>query len=356
MWSQAFGIAFLSGLFWYYISLRKFFDWDKQYLYRHTPGPCIQVLKEGGSEDLTHAGNGIILMSQADLLGGTGPGKITALDVNGSPYTYAMNMTNVPSRSGFMSNPHGVSTWKDPKTGQVTLFVVTHPGEEDRIEMFEFIKPGTLKHIRTVTDRKFRYMNNIIAVDKDKFYITQFMYFHDFAKFYLEVIVYPFSWKWGKVMFFDGTKAKEVASNLFGANGINISPDKRTVYVAEWGGKRLYGYQRNSNNDLAKLWDVDVGTGLDNIEVDPATGDVWLGCHPITHAIIDFFNIFNWPHPSQVLKLKMKHNMVSEIVEVYADPDGSEARGSTVATYVNGKVIIGTVEDQTVVCDSKYIM
>ena len=57
----------------------------------------------------------------------------------------------------------------------------------------------------------------------------------------------------------------------------------------------------------------------------------------------------------QVLKVKMKHNMPGEIVEVYADPDGSEARGSTVATYANGKVVIGTVEDQLVVCDSKYI-
>ena len=52
----------------------------------------------------------------------------------------------------------------------------------------------------------------------------------------------------------------------------------------------------------------------------------------------------------------MKHNMVSEIIEVYADPDGSQARGSSVATYVNGKVVIGTIADQLVACDSKYIM
>ena len=59
-------------------------------------------------------------------------------------------------------------------------------------------------------------------------------------------------------------------------------------------------------DDLLLLFkDVDVGTGLDNIEVDPVTGDVWLGCHPITHAIIDFFNIFNWPHPSQVSRLQI---------------------------------------------------
>lgn len=52
----------------------------------------------------------------------------------------------------------------------------------------------------------------------------------------------------------------------------------------------------------------------------------------------------------------MAHNMVSEMIEVYADPDGSETRGSTVATYVNDKVVIGTLQDQLVVCDSKYII
>ena len=51
----------------------------------------------------------------------------------------------------------------------------------------------------------------------------------------------------------------------------------------------------------------------------------------------------------------MEDNMVSDVIEVYADPDGSEAFGSTVATYADGKVVIGTVTHQTVVCDSKYV-
>lgn len=358
VWTNVLGPGFLAFIAWYTLKLRIFADWDKQFLYRHAPGPCVQVLRDGGSEDLTHMANGVIIISQADLLGGSGPGKFTALDVNGVPFTYPLNITNAPNRHGFMFNPHGVSTWKDPKTGQVTVFVVTHPPDADRVEMFEYIRPGYLKHIRTVADHKFRYMNNIIAVDKDKFYITQFMYYRSFDKYFMEPLAYPFNWKWDTVMFYDGSKVKVVADNLFGANGINVSPDKSTVYVAEWGAKKLIGYQRKANNDLTKMWEMDVGTGLDNIEVDPTNGDLWLGCHPVTYAIMDFFLPFfpSYPHPSQVLKVKMSHNMVSEIIEVYADPDGSEARGSSVATYVNGKVVIGTVFDQTVVCDSKYIM
>ena len=58
----------------------------------------------------------------------------------------------------------------------------------------------------------------------------------------------------------------------------------------------------------------------------------------------------------QVLKVEIKSNMVNQVVEVYADPDGTQAFGSTVATYVDGKLIIGTVTHQTVVCDSKYVL
>ena len=58
----------------------------------------------------------------------------------------------------------------------------------------------------------------------------------------------------------------------------------------------------------------------------------------------------------QVLKVKMKSNMVSQVIDVYSDPDGTEAFGCSVATYVDGKLIIGTVNHQMVVCDSKYII
>ena len=32
-------------------------------------------------------------------------------------------------------------------------------------------------------------------------------------------------------------------------------------------------------------------SGIDNIEVDPATGDLWIGSHPINWKIIDVFGI-----------------------------------------------------------------
>ena len=43
-----------------------------------------------------------------------------------------------------------------------------------------------------------------------------------------------------------------------------------------------------------------LGTGIDNIEVDPATGDLWIGAHPIMWKVIDLINVFGEKHPGQV--------------------------------------------------------
>lgn len=42
-------------------------------------------------------------------------------------------------------------------------------------------------------------------------------------------------------------------------------------------------------------------TLVDNIEVDPSTGDLWIGCHPVAYRIFDDINqFFGLSLPSQV--------------------------------------------------------
>ena len=66
-------------------------------------------------------------------------------------------------------------------------------------------------------------MNDLVAVDKDKFYITQWLYNKDLRFALIELLLFQ---RLGKVFYYDGGKVREVASNLFGPNGINMSPDK----------------------------------------------------------------------------------------------------------------------------------
>ena len=40
------------------------------------------------------------------------------LDLNKGSVPVELNITNPPSAQNFMASPHGISTWKDEKTGK----------------------------------------------------------------------------------------------------------------------------------------------------------------------------------------------------------------------------------------------
>jgi hypothetical protein len=56
----------------------------------------------------------------------------------------------------------------------------------------------------------------------------------------------------------------------------------------------------------------------------------------------------------QVVRVKMQDNAVSEMEIIYQD-NGDNCAGSTAATYAAGKMIVGTVWEQTVVCNVDYL-
>ena len=66
-------------------------------------------------------------------------------------------------------------------------------------------------------------MNDIVAVGKDKFYITKFWVSRQLDYIALETWLRVPS---GGIMYYDGHKAREVATGYFLSNGINVSPDK----------------------------------------------------------------------------------------------------------------------------------
>ena len=188
-------------------------------------------------------------------------GDLMLLDLSTNPPNYrVLNVTNPPGGPGFMAKPHGISTWKDPNTGSITVFVITHPDSWDRIEVFDLIRFKALKHIRTITNHKSINLN-----DKDKFYVTQWSRYKEWWGYDLEVALMRGS---GEVFYYDGKLARSVATGFLFANGINISPDKSTIYVADFVNKRLFGFKRFPSNDLIKLWEEDMYTSVDNIKVD----------------------------------------------------------------------------------------
>ncbi|KAL4236461.1 hypothetical protein ACF0H5_004847 [Mactra antiquata] len=347
MFSSLITVSLLASGIYYFIQLRAWLDFDEDNILNVVPGNCITVLEDGGSEDITHIGDGIILLSSGFSFVGS-HGKIKALDLNNDNKVMTLNISNAPSRSDFMSAPHGITTWRDTDTDELFLYVITHPASRDSVEVFRVEKSLTLTYIKSITDPQFDYMNDLVAVEKDKFYITKFARYRDYYKFHLEFYSQR---KYGGIYYYDGKRAREVISECHIPNGINVSPDKRVVYMAEYGSRTVRAFRRDKSNNLMEIWSKYVGTGVDNIEVDKR-GDLWIGSHLITWKILNLLG--QQTPPSQVLRVKTGNKAWSDVEVIYQD-DGTNCAGSTVATYVAGKLIVGTLYKQTLVCEVEYL-
>ena len=70
------------------------------------------------------------------------------------------------NRTGF--NPHGISVYRDPSSGVVSVFVVNHRPDAQVIEIFDFDREThSLIHRRSVTDELIWSPNNLYAVGED---------------------------------------------------------------------------------------------------------------------------------------------------------------------------------------------
>ena len=64
-------------------------------------------------------------------------------------------------------------------------------------------------------------------------------------------------------------------------NGINVSPDGKSLYVASTTGREIRVYDRDPASEALAVpaEAMPVGSGADNIEIDEH-GNLWLGAHP----------------------------------------------------------------------------
>jgi arylesterase/paraoxonase len=152
------------------------------------------------------------------------------------------------------------------------------------------------------------------------------------------------------VVFYDGEKFRIVAEGLGYANGINMSPDGQTVYVAATVGQKIYVYDRDrTTGDLSRRTVIEAGTGVDNIEID-RQGDLWIGSHPKLLTFVKHSKDPEVLSPSQVIKVEKKASGQYEIREIYMN-NGKPLSGSSVAAVFEDYLLIGAVfEERFLLC------
>ena len=146
------------------------------------------------------------------------------------------------------------------------------------------------------------------------------------------------------VVYYDGHDFRIVAEGLAYSNGINLSPDGRTVYVAATVGQEVCVYDRDKGTgDLTLRYTIDLGTGPDNIEVDES-GNLWIGCHPKLLTFVKYSKDPEELSPSQVLKVTVQKPDSYTVDEIYLNK-GEPLSGSSVAAVYKNIMLIGSVFD-----------
>nr|XP_046255634.1 serum paraoxonase/arylesterase 2-like [Scatophagus argus] len=334
------------------VSLRRRALASNELVQKHLPN-CVTLKNlDYGSEDITILGSGLAFISTGLNYPGMPPsdatGKIFSLDMQ-DPRKKPVEL-RMPRNFDLESfNPHGISVYTDPSDDTVYLFVVSHPEHKSQIELFKFIEDGfSLVHLKTIKHELLHSVNDIVAVGIDSFYATNDHYFKNaFLKGFVEFLL---GQPWCNVVYYSPEEVKVVSEGYYMANGINISPDKRHIYVVDLFDHNVHVLERKDDNALVSVKNVAVRSLCDNVEVDPETGDLWLGCHPNGWKLLMFDP--NDPPGSEVIRVQNIHSDQPVVTQVYAD-DGHVIMGSSVAAAYGGKLLIGTVFHKAICCDLK---
>ena len=238
-------------------------------------------------------------------------------------------------------HPHGISFLS--KEGADYLFVVNHNAEGDFVELFRF-ENDQLTHLKTFSDSQMCCPNDVVAVDIDKFYVSNDHGSpNSWAKMFEDYLKLANSY----ILYFDGQRYSKVYQNLSYANGVEVSADRNLLYVTEVSGRKISVLDRDAaSGELSLRFIKNLGTGPDNITVD-ANGDLWIGSHPKLLDFVGHSKNTGKPSPSQVLKLTAidsDERGISDfdIEEVYLN-NGEQLSGSSVALHYQGQVFIGVV-------------
>jgi len=314
----------------------------------HFAGTCRPVQGMPGAEDITfHPNLGYAYVSSDDRRATMDKAPVQGGVFRFDPEHGEPVLLSASFKAPF--HPHGISLFVDA-SGKQTLFVINHPRlGEARIEKFELGPDGLLHHLRTDRDPLLISINDLVAVDAERFYVTN-DHRHPFGpRQMLEDVLqalFGSHFSQGAVVYFDGKRFRPVVHDTAYANGINRSPDGKTIYLAQVLAHTVSAFARDERSGALTLRKVvPLASGPDNIEVDER-GELWVGAHPaalkfLAHAMDGSGRT---PAPSQVLHVRLAGSPPS-VEEVYLSQDGPVSAVATAA--VRGRhMLLGPVFDR----------
>jgi arylesterase/paraoxonase len=243
-------------------------------------------------------------------------------------------------------HPQGFSFYR-ADDGSKYLFVINRRTDLQIVELFRFNGSMSLTHINTFQDPVLMTNpNNLVAVSRDQFYITNYRVSTSKVGRQLEqLLALPVSY----VLYFDGKKFKKVATGIKYANGIEASKDGKKIYVASSTGNELLIYSRTLvNGKLQYDQSVELGTVPDNLFVDDQD-NIWLAALPGIEFLLYRYEKVDIS-PSQVLKIVLSKKDEYVVHELYLNAGEELSASTSVGPYKNRMLLGGVYSEHFLDC------
>ncbi len=306
----------------------------------HFAGICRPVAGVAGPEDLTvDPETRVAWVSSFDRAaaerGESGRGAIYAYALGEDDATPVNATPEAPADF----HPHGISLWQGGG-GRDSLFVVNHAAGRHSIEIYDIVM-GRLVHRRTLADPLLVSPNDVVTVSPDRFYVTND---HGRPEGFGRVLEEWLRLPLASVVYFDGSRFVEAATGIRMANGIQASPDGRTLYVAASLGREVRVYDREPESGALELRErIPLGTVPDNIELD-AEGALWIAAHPKVLQLVRYNAGRVATVPSQVLRVVRGTTGRWQVEEVLLDRGDALSAASTAAPHAS-RLLVGAIRD-----------
>ncbi|MFT6028992.1 MAG: arylesterase/paraoxonase [Oleiphilaceae bacterium] len=245
-------------------------------------------------------------------------------------------------------HPHGIALRFSDKDSNdqgraIELYAVNHiKPTVHEIVVFNILESGELKLRRRITYPELIAPNDLVVVDKDQFFVsndhgnslnTKMAMLEDYLGLPLSSVSY-----------FDGAQGHIVISGLRFANGLALSEDQESLYVAETTAGHVLRYKQVRDRLVWKLDErLNVNMGVDNFEWD-GEGSLLNAGHP---KLFEFQAHMKNPKalsPSQVIRINVKSDPMS--YETLYLNDGEELSGASGAAKLNKIMLIGSVFEE----------
>ena len=253
-------------------------------------------------------------------------------------------------------HPHGIalrfSTQESANQGKaIELYAVNHiTATQHEIVVFNILETGELKLRRRITYPELIAPNDLVVVDKDQFFVsndhgnslnTKMAMLEDYLGLPLSSVSY-----------FDGAQGHIVISGLRFANGLALSDDQESLYVAETTAGRVSRYKQVRDRLAWKLDEsLNVSMGVDNFEWD-GEGYLLNTGHPKLFDFQAHMKNAEALSPSQVIRIDVKSEPMT-FETIYLN-NGEALSGASGAAQQDNTVLIGSVfEEHFLRCSAK---